>query len=522
MITPDLLDLIAENPDIIDTLTTEEIDDLTAALAREFESPDMPGRLPHQLPPDDPWFGWLFSAGRGSGKTQTMAADFYEHMTGPPCGAGVPGGHRGAIVGPTLGDVATSCYEGPAGLHRIDRRIDMITRKGGTYIVFPNGAVARAVGGDTAREADRLRAHGNTCRVWVEEAAAIRRLAQVWTQIQLSCRFGPSPRVTMSSTPQNTVAYKRIMKDPNVKVTGGSMDDNIYLTESFKNRVRETFAGTHTEAQEIDGVLVTETPGAMWTPPVIDQKRVNVAGLEVERPRLPVPYGGGTEPYEAWIRRVLKITTVYVGLDPATSGRGDRTGVVVVGGDQPSLHKDRRRHVFALDDRTGMMVPSTIDLGDSPGDEDLPDDIQGWAEVAADAAYRWQADAIVVEQNRLGRTARAVLRGAGFTGAIREVIADDSKLNRATPIRAAWTSRCWLVGQLPILEDDMTSWVPSDGDKPEAPDPDDPAGFSGSPDALDAFVWPARELLGLNKPKNRRKANTTSLTDAMLSGWQSR
>lgn len=508
----DLILAALDDPAFVDGLTDKQLDSILWALQEASYAPGSLHLQPHQLPPPgDDWFGWLFSAGRGAGKTDAVCKDFYAHAMGPPCDPMLPGGHRLAIVGPTLGDVATSCYEGPSGLLRLDERVRLITRTGGTYVVFPNGALAKCVGGNTVAEAKRLRAHGNTCRVWVEEAAAIRALSTVWSQILLSCRHGHRPRATLSSTPINSHAYKRIMRDPNVVVTNASMDDNAFLNEDYKRRMRDTFAGTATEAQELDGRLVEETPGALWTEALVDRRRINVAEL-----RAKIPPADG-EAHELWLRRALRLTTVFVGLDPATSGKGDRTGVVVVGASPPNAAGERL--VFVLEDLTAMMVPSLVDFGDADGDDALPSDIQGWAEVVSATAYRWQANAIVVEKNRLGRTARAVIRAAGFTGRIVERSATDSKWNRADPVRAAWSRLMFIVGSWPILETDMTSWVPAAGDDPVEDDglgEGDPE-FAGSPDALDAMVHAARVLLGVDRPRKKRAGSPVGA--ALEAGW---
>ena len=503
--------LDALTPEFVETLDDEELDALLDAL---LDSATVPGRRslqPHQLPPPDWEFAWMFSAGRGAGKTMTMSEELYDHvMNGPPCDPFEPGGHRMAIVGPTLGDVATSCFAGPSGLRRIDPRMTMISRKGGTFVVFPNGAEAKCAGAKTEEDTDRLRAHGNLCRLWIEEAAACRRLALVWRQAQFAVRHGPRPRVQMSSTPRATAAFKQIVGSPRVAVTYASTRQNVHLPAEQRTRLYEDFAGTRLEQQELEGRIVDEVPGALWTLDLVDETRIQLADLEARHPR-------GDETPEQWLRRVLHLTTVYVGLDPGTSGRGDRTGIIVVGGDNPKLRPDGRRHAFFVEDRTGLMVPSMVDFGEALDDDKLSDDVEGWAERVAEMCGRWHADAVVVERNRLGRMARAVLRAAGLDGRIIEVDAKDPKPNRADALRSAWRRRCHIVGKLEHLETEMTTWVPAEGDDPEfdheQPDLDV---FTGSPDALDAAGHAARLLLGLGK---RQPAQTGPLSDALLAGW---
>jgi phage terminase large subunit-like protein len=515
LVDEQLLDLLTD--DFVAQLEGDELDALLEVMLDTVTVPGRRGLQPHQLPPADfqagEQFAWMFQAGRGSGKTMSMSEELYDHvMHGPPCDPFEPGGHRMAIVAPTLGDVASSCFLGPSGLRRIDPRFKMVSRKGGTFVIFPNGAEAKCTGGKTEDDTERLRAAGNLCRAWVEEAAAIKRLALVWRQLQFAVRMGPRPQVQMSSTPKRTTAFKRVVDSHRVTVTRARTADNVYLPESERKRLYEDHQGTRLAAQELEGELVEETPGALWTGDVVDERRILTSKLRLELPP-------ADETREQWLRRALGLTTVFVGVDPATSGAGDRTGIVVVGGDNPAKRPSRQRDVFFLEDRTALMVPSTVDLGEALGDDKLDPNIEGWGDVLGEVAIRWAADGVVVERNRLGRTARAVIRAAGFTGRIIEIDAKGSKANRADALRQTWRRRCWIVDKLRHLEAEMTTWVPAEGDDPEFDDEaDDLHEFTGSPDALDGAGHPARLLLGLEEPI---VPDSGPLSDAMLAGWQS-
>lgn len=502
--------------ELIAELTTDELDVLLELMIAD-DTPTIGRRTlqPHQQPPAD-WlageqFAWLFEAGRGAGKTMTMSEKMYDHVTGPACDPFEPGGHRMAIIAPTLGDVAVSCWAGPSGLRRIDPRIRMVSRKGGTFVDFHNGASAKCTGGATEGDTERLRAAGNLCFAWVEEAAACRRLALIWRQLQFAVRHGPRPQVQLSSTPKPSRAYKQVRTHRRVTVTNARTLDNVHLPESERQRLYEDHQGTRIGRQELEGEMIDDVPGAHWTADVVDERRILTSRLRSEHPP-------GDETREQWLRRVLGLTTVFIGLDPGTSGRGDRTGIVVVGGDNPRHRPDGKRHAFFLEDMTGLMVPSTVDFGEALGDDQLPDDIEGWAGVVADVAARWLADGIVVERNRLGRTARAVLRAGGYQGQIIEVDARGSKANRADALRTVWRRRCWIVDSLTQLETEMTSWIPAEGDEPDFdPEQDDVSEFTGSPDALDAAGHAAAQLLGLGMVET---LPSEPLTDALLSGWR--
>lgn len=118
--------------------------------------------LPHQVPPDPGFYGWLLMAGRGAGKTDACARYVHEHVYGPPCLPG-PVPHWIGIVAPTHGDAATSCYAGPSGLRVHSPEAAMRTVQGGTVIRWPNGSEAKIFGAHSPEDVERLRSGGNRC-----------------------------------------------------------------------------------------------------------------------------------------------------------------------------------------------------------------------------------------------------------------------------------------------------------------------------------------------------------------------
>lgn len=526
--------------DVIPTLTDDELLAVLTLLQGEVETPDLGGLQPHQAAPsDEDWeWGWMMAAGRDSGKTFAMARHFYRHAMGEPCIPNIPGGHRMAIVGPTLGDVASSCYAGPSGLWALDPRTRITTRQGSTLVIMPNGAEAKLVSGKNVEQAQRLRAYGNTCFIWLEELAAIPALTTIMNQVALSLRAGPKPRWAGSTTPVATVPYKRLAADPDVVVTHATTRDNVHGNKTWQDRQYARLGASRLGKQELEGIVLEDVAGALWRKRAIDAKRLTHHHLQAKVPR----HDG--EPFELWVRRALNLTRVYVGVDPATSGRGDRTGIVVVGRDNPQLRAswlpepyltahlrrpDPRPWGFVLEDRTALMVPSRIDWGAAAGDDELPDDIGSWGDAVVDTLVRWYAEEADVEPNRLGRTARVVIRAAAQArgvrvGRIHDVHADTSKFNRADPVAEEWLARMWMVGELPGLEAEMTTWVPADGDDPDPdlppPAADDDVTFTGSPDGIDGLVHAATRALGL-ETKPKKSGASFSLTAAIEEGWNS-
>jgi phage terminase large subunit-like protein len=120
----------------------------------------------HQIAPPGDWDVWLLLAGRGAGKTDAAAHFTNEHMTGPPCMPGIPGGHRIAIVAPTLGDATEACVNGPSGLKAHNPSVRLVNRTGGTFVIWPSGAEAKLFGAHGPDDVERLRAGGNRCLAW--------------------------------------------------------------------------------------------------------------------------------------------------------------------------------------------------------------------------------------------------------------------------------------------------------------------------------------------------------------------
>ena len=114
---------------------------------------------PAQTPPDGTWDGWVFMAGRGTGKTDAGSEYVKQHVHGPACIPG-PQPHRIAIIAPTLGDARLACVEGETGILRHDPTARFL-RGSLQELQWPDGSVAHLFGTNTERDVDRLRAGGN-------------------------------------------------------------------------------------------------------------------------------------------------------------------------------------------------------------------------------------------------------------------------------------------------------------------------------------------------------------------------
>lgn len=432
--------------------------------------------LPHQVPPeaDVEWVLWLLLAGRGAGKTDACASAMDAHAKGPACDPAVPGGHRMGIIAPTLGDGSEACVNGPSGLIAHNPQVVERTQKGGTRVIWPNGAQARLFGTYTRQDVNRLRAGGNRCFVWCEELAAWRYLRACWNHMYLGLRLGPHPRIVASTTPKNREHLRKLIALPTTVVTKARTADNPHLAPEVRKRYEETYGGTRLGRQELDAELLDDVEGAMWKQDWIEIGRV-------EHDDAPAQY-----------RRIV------VGVDPSWGTTHDECGIIAAA-------KGWDDHAYVLADYSVRGGPTA------------------WANAAANLYWQLEADAMVVERNFQGEQVELAMLTIDHPlgrPPVTFVNASRGKALRAEPITILYEQGynreapiIHHVGRqhLDGLEWQMCNWVPG---QPEDEDPDEetfgaddapgmesegdddtdrPSEFS--PDRVDALVFVLTDLM---------------------------
>ncbi|MFF8467920.1 phage terminase large subunit family protein [Streptomyces griseus] len=397
---------------------------------------------PWQIPPAEvETHGmWLQLGGRGTGKTDGCARYMVAHVNGPPCDDRVPGGHRMSIIAPTQGDAVESAVNGPSGLKAHDPRVVLRTTAGGTHVRWPSGAEAKLFGAHTPDDVERLRSGGNRCLVWLEEAAAMRRLGPALTHSAMGLRVGPNPHYIASTTPKPRQEIRALIARGDVITTKGRTRDAIHLPEMMRTKLVQQYAGTRLERQELDGELIDDIEGALWSWRGLDATRVGA---------------------------VPPMTRIVVAIDPAAKGGGesDEMGIVVCGLGAayiPDRNGFARRHGYVLDDLSGRMSPEEC------------------MRKAAQAYHAWKADRVIAEVNNGGDWIGTTLRQIDPSVNYSTVTATRGKQTRAEPVAAVFDQlAAHVVNSLPTLEEQLTTWVPGDD----------------SPDRLDAMVWALTELM---------------------------
>ena len=393
--------------------------------------------MDHQLPPTGDWRSWVVMGGRGAGKTRAGAEWVRIRVEGArpldqgPC-------RRIALVGETIDQVREVMIFGESGILACspeDRRPDW--EAGRKRLVWPNGAVATV---HSAHDPESLRGPQFDA-AWVDELAKWKRGQEAWDQLQFALRLGQQPQVCVTTTPRNVNVLKRLLKAPSTVTTHAPTEANAAnLATSFLEEVRARYNGTRLGRQELDGVLLVDAVGALWTTQMRE--------------------GARTQKLPAFDR-------IVVGLDPATTSnsKSDECGIVVVGAVTKGPVQDWRAVVLA-DCTVQGATPS------------------GWAKAAIQAMELHGADRLVAEVNQGGQMVGEVLRGIDPLVPLKAVHASRGKVARAEPVAALYEQgRVAHVAGLDALEDQMCRMTAQ--------------GFegSGSPDRVDALVWALHELM---------------------------
>ncbi len=393
--------------------------------------------LEHQLPPEGDWRTWVILGGRGAGKTRAGAEWVRAQVEGAmPLDKGRA--RRVALLGETYDQVRDVMVFGDSGILACsppDRR--PVRKAGERRLIWPNGAEAQAF---SAHDPEGLRGPQFDA-AWADELAKWKRAQGAWDMLQFALRLGDDPRVCVTTTPRNVGVLKRLLEMPSTVVTHAPTEANrANLAGSFLEEVRARYAGTRLGRQELDGVLLADAEGALWSSAMLEKARCEAAPV---------------------------LDRVVVAVDPSVSdGNGaDACGIVVAGVVTQGPPQDWK--VWVLADCTVQGVGPT-----------------GWARAAIAAMDRFGAARLVAEVNQGGKLVEEVIRQVDPMVPYRAVHAARGKVARAEPVAALYEQgRVRHLRGLGDLEEQMCLMTPR--------------GFEGqgSPDRVDALVWALHELM---------------------------
>lgn len=406
---------------------------------------DQPHSRKVKRDPSLPWYIWLNMAGRGYGKTRIGAeyirgeVEFAQTVLRKPI--------RCALVAPTAADCRDVMLEGDSGLLNICPpwnfpKYESSKRR----LTWKDGSVAFLY---SAEEAERLRGPQHHCG-WADELAAWGDPVGTWDMLMFGMRLvrrTPQgviipPQVCVTTTPKprppliDTEKPGIINQPTTILTTGSTYENKDNLAPSFYDNVISQYAGSRLGRQEIDGELLLDVMGALWSPAIIDQHRVQP-------------------------NQVPPLLRLIVAIDPSVSDEeGADTGIIAAG-------IAENGHVYVIEDQS---------IQGSPAE---------WARRAVATYIRLKADKIVAEANNGGALVKEVLKSTMADRSLfsyEEVHASRGKLTRAEPVSALYErGLVHHVGMFKKLEDQMVGYSPAMAGKMLA-------------DRMDALVWAVTKL----------------------------
>lgn len=387
-----------------------------------------------QWAPEGDWTTWLLVGGRGSGKTRAGAEWVRELATGKRPVSPI------ALVGETMTEARAVMVEGLSGVLKVHPPGEQPRFEAGRGVVlWPNGAKAILM---PANDPERFRGP-QFAAAWCDELAKWPKAQDAWDMLQFGLRVGLKPRQLVTTTPRSTRLFKKLMAEPGTIIRRmPTIANEQNLAPNFIAHILSQYRDTVLARQEIEGELVEDMPGALWSRKAIDEARLT---------------------------QVPELSRVVVAVDPPVTGRStsDACGIVVAGrwGDK----------AVVLADRT---VQGTTPIG--------------WARVAVTAFHEFSADTIVAEVNQGGDLVGQVLGQVDASVPVRAVRATRGKWVRAEPVAALYAQGRVRHGEMfADLEDELCAFGP------------DGLADGRSPDRLDALVWAVTDLLLRDGPVPR-------------------
>lgn len=377
---------------------------------------------------------------------------------------------RVAVVGRNYKDVKDVCFEGDSGLCQIiDPENIRAYNRSDVVLTLSNGSIAFAY---TSEKPDGMRGPQFNL-FWADEFAAFapRNAEDVMMQLTIATRRkgAVTKRGIITTTPRRVSHMKKIVEDaktdPSIVIRRGKTGDNLAnLPKGYMENMNRLYGNSRIGLQEIEGILLEDSPGALWSGDMIAAARA------------------------LWPEQLPNFDLVYIGVDPSGGG-DDATGVIAVG-----LH---RGVIYVLGDYTTAGTP-----------------MERFSAVCR-AAYEHGASRVCIESN-FG----ADLNIVGFESAWKHLVGRGEvdgpmpkavlsavrgdKAKRAEPIVTLYEQGGRVAhapGVLDQLETEQLEWDPTEKS-------------SASPNSVDALTLAARALT--DKPRNAKPAQVpTGPRDAM-------
>ena len=394
---------------------------------------------PDQLPPPEPWSIWVISGGRGIGKSRSSSEWVRQKARTPSVGV---------LVGANPRDVRDIMIEGQSGIRSVSPPWERPYYEPSKMLLsWPNGSIAHV---RSAAEPEGLR---GLSVAWAAagELGKWARLEDAWDNLRFAIREGDNVQTLVDTTPRPVQVLRDLLahRYPRTVVARrtSSYRNAANLSGEWFDELVARYEDSPLGRQEIHGELLDEVEGALWTPARLDATRVN---------------------------RAPDLFRIVVGVDPPGESWGAECGIIVCGlswdapvregGKAVRFEPDGQQHLYVLADASLR------------GDSDV------WASQVVATYHAWSADAVAAEVNHGGDMVRGVIALTDSSVNVHKVRTRRGKHQRAEPVAVLWGPthpRGHMVGHLPELESQLTTWTPGDD----------------SPDRLDALVGASAELM---------------------------
>lgn len=407
---------------------------------------------------DEPNRIFYAAGGRGSGKTWAGARNLAEKIlsTQPE------GDHEytaWGVIGPSFLAAKTVCIESESGLLRALKGFVETWNRSEGLLRLTTGAVVYVDG--ASDEGTRIQGK-HLYGAWCDEVGLWQPWERAWREsLMPAVHLGPA-WVLCTGTPKPSSLVKELLGDPETGRVRWRTVDNLHnLSDDAVDWYRRRYEGTRLGRQELEGLLVEDIDGALWTRELLDSTRV-----EEHEPGF-------------WQRKV-------VALDPAGGfADGDEQGLCVVG------HSAETHELYVLESGGYRLK------------------LWDFLKLAVEVAQRHEA-MILLERDAMdawGVMLRKVIEDMGAAVYMKTVRPQGSKRVRAEPVAAIFEQgRAHFVGYHPELEDQCCTFTG--------------VGREPSPDRLDAMVHAMTEFVSydLTMPDPSIPTGALSYSDEPVTG----
>ena len=230
-------------------------------------------RRDNQAEPKSNFLIWLILGGRGAGKTRAGAEWVRQRVKS--------GARHIALVAANFTEARAVMLDGKSGLlnigHPAERPKYIASRR---RLEWSNGAVGQIF---SAEAPDGLRG-SQFDAAWADEFCAWNHAEQTLSNLRLALRLedetGRAPQMVVTTTPRPTTELIELKAAEGVVTNTLRTAENAkHLSKGFLAAMEAQYGGTPLGMQELEGKIVTDWPGALWSLSTIAKCRENTCLL---------------------------------------------------------------------------------------------------------------------------------------------------------------------------------------------------------------------------------------------------